>query len=724
MYDRYGEEKVLIQGKNTSVFVPENEIPPMVRNAFIACEDSRFFSHNGIDIKRILGALYKNLKSASFEEGGSTITQQLVKLTHLTQEKKLSRKVNEAVLAIQLENRMSKTEILTHYLNTVYFGSGAYGIESASRVYFGKSIRDVTLSEAAMLAGIIKAPSSYAPDRSYEKAIVRRDYVLKRMYEEGFIEKTDMEEAQKEEIRLIKTKEDEKYAWYRDLVISEATQKLKISADELLSGGYRIYTNLDPVRQAYAEELFEIDALFPKDGIDSVQAQAAFVVLDSRTGGILTVIGARQYEVKRGFNRALSARRQPGSALKPLSVYAAAIDALGMTPSSIVDDTKRTFDGGYEPRNAGDNYNGLVTLREALSRSMNVASVSLIEFTGINRAREYAMRFGLPLSDSDNGLALALGSLTDGVTPTELSEGYAALSNGGNRVKAHAIEKIVNRYGVTVYEFSPPVSRVMTSESAYMLTSMLKTAAESGSARKLKDVSVPVAAKTGTVSIDENRNRDAWTLAYTTEISACIWMGFDETTPDHSLEASESGSFASEFMARFMEKESGEEFVMPKGLSEFSIDKYALKEKKRVWLAPDNAPEALVEKELFRLDQRPTTLSPSFQAPLTPDAPDVLGDGEWDRVSFVIEDENAEYLVMKETDGKKEIVHTVSGAKDDLIEVKIPASDLKSIYTLILRNRIMHENGVTLLSGESQGVLIEGSRNIKSMLNDLLSKFR
>ena len=624
LYDKDGNELGAIAQNAGADFLKSEEIPKQVKYAFIACEDKRFYSHSGIDLKRIFSALINNIKSGAYEEGGSTISQQLVKLTHLTQEKKISRKANEAVLAIKLEKALSKDEILTAYLNTVYFGSGAYGIENASNVYFGKSTKELSLSECATLAGIIKVPSAYAPDSHPEKAEQRRNYVLSRMLEDGYISKEDMENAKNQKIETVSKASDDEFGWYRDLALKEAEEILNLSADEILTGGFKIYTSLDKDRQKRIESIFKDESLFPKDASNGTKAQSAFIALDSKTGGILACVGGREYEVKRGFNRATDAKRQPGSALKPLSVYAAAIDGLGMLPTSIVDDTRRTFDGGYAPKNAGDSYNGLVTLREALSRSLNVASVSLIEFTGIDRTRDYIRRFGLPVEMSDTGLSLALGSMTKGVTPLELTKGYAALSNGGMTVQAHAITGIVDRNGKTVYKFTPSNKRAVTSESAYMLTSMLKTAAETGSARALKSVPCPIAAKTGTVSIDENYNRDAWTAAYTSDIAACVWMGFDETTENTRLRSSESGSFAAKLMAEFMKEETGEAFKKPDQVVELLIDKQALSAQKRVWLAPLNAPQTLTQTEIFLKGREPNVISPAFQTPSRPKAPSVF----------------------------------------------------------------------------------------------------
>lgn len=723
LFDKDGNEIGAVGQSTSARAVGIHEIPTHVKNAFIACEDKRFYAHSGIDIRRIFGAVVKNVKSASYQEGGSTITQQLIKLTHLTNEKKISRKANEAFLAMKLERQMTKDEILTAYLNTVYFGSGAYGIENASRIYFGKSAEQLTLSESAILAGIIKAPSAYSPFSNYEKAIERRDYVLFRMREDEYITQEEMDNAKSETIRLVSESETSDFGWYRDMVLKEAEKALDLSADQILSGGFRIYTCLDQDRQRRIDAIFENESLFPTDAETGEKAQSAFIALDSETGGILCVVGGREYAVRRGLNRAADSKRQPGSALKPLSVYAAAVDGLGMIPSSIVDDTKRTFDGNYTPKNAGDSYNGLVTLRDALSRSLNVASVSLIEFTGIEKAREYIKRFGLPVNKNDNGLSLALGSMTNGVTPVELTQGYAALSNGGKAVHAHAISKIADRNGKTVYEFMPINKRAVSHQSAYILTSMLKTAAHTGSARALKDTPCPVAAKTGTVSLNENHNRDAWTAAYTSEIAASIWMGFDETKINQSLKETESGSFAARLMAEFMKAETGKEFEKPDSIIELTIDKNALNTQKRVWLAPENAPKTLTQTEIFLKNNQPSILSPAFQTPSRPSAPDVYELGDEVIIRFTIKSDAEEYLLFEETEGKKELIASISGNPGEEKEIRVNRKGENAVYTMAARNKIMFESGVSLVSIESEGVEVFGKKDLSDLFENLLRGF-
>ena len=676
-----------------------DEIPETVRQAFLAAEDSRFYEHPGVDARRMLGALWRDMRTFSFREGASTITQQLVKLTHLSGKKTISRKTNEIALALQLERRMSKDEILAAYLNTVYFGEGAYGIESAAQTYFGKNAAELNAAEAALLAGIVKAPSACSPFENPAQARKRRTYVLSRMEELGYL--SEDEEANMRALPLPETRfsEADEYPWYRDEALRESCERLNVSADELLSGGYTIFTALNPKAQTSAETLFESASAFPADAADGTKAQAAFCAVDPQTGAIRALVGGRNYTVRRGLNRATQSRRQPGSAFKPVSVYAAAVDALGLSPSSILDDSQRTFDGQYTPANAGGKYHGLVTMRTALSHSYNAASVSLIEFTGIDLAREYALRMGLPLSDSDNYLSLALGSLTYGVTPAELTAAYAALSNGGRAVQAHTVEKILDRNGRTVYEFTPPLRRVMTEESAYLITSMLTTAATSGSASALSRSGVSIAGKTGTAACSAAGNRDIWTVAYTPDLVACAWMGFDNTDDQHMLPASEGGSGkpARLLAAFFRENASGARFSVPNGITTVRLDRQLLNEGHVSLLAPADAPQALTVSEVYVRGHEPTRLSDAFDTPDTPGAP-VLERLPGDLVRVRAEDDSGadvDYLVVRQTAEGREI-RAVLTAEAPSYEEAIEPGDLA--YALIARNHRLYEAGVTRLS--------------------------
>ena len=722
LLDKDGNEISALKGAYANIRLSSSEIPDSVKKAFIAAEDARFYEHRGIDLKRIVSALINDIRNFQIKEGASTITQQLVKLTHLSGEKTISRKTNEMYLALKLEKALSKDEILSAYLNTVYFGNGAYGIESAARTYFQSSAEQLSLPQAAYLAGIIQSPSFYSKEQNLEKALQRRNYVLSQMQENGFISENEYQKAVNEPVEFQIEKDNPlQPLWYRDTVIDEACEVLKISADELLSGGYVLYTCLDAAAQKSIDEEFQNVGNFPGNSADGTPVQAAFCALNPQDGGICAIVGGRAYEIERGFNRAYQARRQPGSAFKPISVYAAAVDALGMQPVSILDDTQRTFSGNYTPKNAGDRYYGLVTMRTALSQSLNCASVSLLEFTGVKLAREYAEKAGIPLADEDNGPSLALGSLTYGVTPVELASAYASLSNGGYKVIGHTIRKIEDRNGKTVYKFIPPVQRVMSSQSAYLLTSMLETAAQSGTAKALSNVSSSVAGKTGTVA-GENGNRDLWNVAYTPDWVVCVWMGFDETDRTHILPSNENASGKpTKLSALFLSKySSNKEYNIPFGLSFANIDKLALENEHKALLSTESTPKQFIVQEIFRNGKHPKEYSSVCEKPSTPDKPE----GEWlDDGSILIrceiQNENADYLLIRDNGQSEEVCFEGHGKMGETLEYRERTEEEVS-FRWVLRNHWLYENGISLLSDSSETLSMKKENAWKQLFQRLL----
>ena len=725
MYDKNGREIARLAGRETPAALPSEEIPDMVKQAFVAAEDARFYAHKGIDGRRILGALIQDAKHMSLREGASTITQQLIKLTHLSAEKTFARKANEACLAVQLEKRLGKDEILTAYLNKAYFGEGAYGIENAAQTYFSKGAKELTLSQAALLAGILKSPSGNSPFSHPENALARRRYVLNRMAELGYVSEEEAESAAQSPLPEARARAaDDAAQWYADQVIAEACEKLSVRADELLTGGYRVYTCFDPEAQRHADLLFEDAANFPENAADGTAVQAAFCALDPRDGGISALAGGREYEVRRGLNRATQSRRQPGSTFKPISVYAAAVDAMGLSPASILDDSPRTFAGGYTPVNAGGTYGGLVTLRSALSRSLNVASVSLIEFTGIGLARQYAMNAGIPLDDADNGLSLALGGLTYGVTPAELAAAYAPLSNGGKAVEAHTVRKITDRNGKTVYEFTPARRTVMSESSAYLLTSMLKTAASEGSAKALAEAGVPIAGKTGTATAPFGGNRDIWTAAYTPDLVACVWMGFDKTDEAHVLPSGTGGSgYPARLLASFFQEQGGgRDFPVPPGVTKARIDRVSLENECRVLLAPEYAPDSLTLTEVFASGREPRAYSSAFDAPEKPVGVrgTVSGAGEC-TIRLISVSDAYEYVLFREDDSGKTVVSVASAPAGSEIAFTDVLPGSFADYTVAARNRLMRENGAERLSEESDPVTLVRSPGFLERLSSLFT---
>ena len=346
VFDREDAAAGALSGAVNRVWVSLEDLPSYVPQAFVAAEDSRFYSHHGVDVRRIFGALLHDAATLSLSQGASTITQQLIKLTHLTSEKTLARKAQEAYLALKLEKQMTKDEILEAYLNTVYFGAGAYGVQAASQVYFGKDASQMTLSEASLLAGVIQSPSRYAPHRNLEGALQRRSYVLKAMVSCGFLSENQADEAASS-VPEIQAAVSQARGWYLDQVLLEAMSLLHTDAEGVLGGGYRVYTYLDTAAQTAAQEALA-NAQYPE-----AAAQGALIAMDPQTGGICALVGGRSYTAALGLNRALSARRQPGSLMKPVSTYALAVEKYGYLPSTTVYDVQRSYADGYTPGNSG-----------------------------------------------------------------------------------------------------------------------------------------------------------------------------------------------------------------------------------------------------------------------------------------------------------------------------------------------------------------------------------
>ena len=726
VFDASGNAAGTLDGSKPGRWTPLPEVPAHVRLAFIAAEDLRFYRHRGVDVYRLFGALWHDIRTMSYSQGASTITQQLIKLTHLSQTKTLSRKAQEVFLALQLERRLTKRQILEAYLNAVYFGHGAYGIESASRVYFGKTSEQLSLAEGALLAGIIKSPSRYAPHLNGEKSVARRNSILNTMQENGFISKEECAAAQAEELILAgETPSDARYAWYMDAVLSEAQGLMNLSADEVISGGYRITTGLNPKMQDVAEELFADADRFPANAGDGTPVQGALAALDAQNGEIRALVGGRSYDVRRGLNRATQAQRQPGSAFKPVSTYAAAIDAYGYLPTSIIQDTPRTFPGDYRPRNAGGKSYGAVTLREALSRSLNIATVDLAETVGTPAIRTYAARFGLPLAPQDTNLSMALGSLTNGVSPARLGAAYCALANGGTRVDAHLIRSIEDGDGNVLYRAPQPQDRAASAATAYMVTDMLKTAAKSGSARALASCGMPVAAKTGTVAEGDAGTRDIWTVAYTPDAAVAVWMGFDQPDAEHAMPSSAGGSgYPAQMCAAFLRSVSdtlsGRDFHRPKGVRTALLDLVALDDERAVLLSTERTPAGFTTLELFHDYDMPTDFSSNWTIPApVADFRMLSASGETPVLSFTAQDDSAEYLLSRTVGGSTREIAVLRGEsgqemrfEDDELDLSRPAE-----YVLLPRNALLYEQGVLLTGPRTEPLHYEPG----GLLNTILS---
>ena len=693
--------------ENRSV-IPLTDIPLHTRQAFIAAEDLRFYSHKGVDIYRIFGALRNNLVSGSLSEGASTITQQLAKLTHLSSEKTIRRKLEEIHLALQIEQRYTKDEILEMYLNTVYFGRGAYGIQAASQAYFRIDAKDLTLPQSACLAAIIKAPSAYAPHTNPQTNRTRRNYILDTMKENGMLSPDDCEKAKQESVWVAASQEfAELDNWYIDEVLRESSTLLGISGDAVISGGYSIYTAYDPELQAIADEVFDDASLFPANASDGTPIQSAMAVVDTSSGAVRAMVGGRSYTVKRGLNRATQMRRQPGSALKPLAVYGPALEA-GYTTASVLLDEKTSF-GGYTPRNAGDKYYGPVTMRTAVRNSLNTTAVRLLEEIGIDASIQYLTKMGIPTHDSDRNLSLALGSMTYGVTPVELAAAYVPYANGGIYHPPYCVTRILNASGETVFERESEGKRVISEQNAYLMTSLLQSVVSNGTGTRLLSAGIPVAGKTGTVSMSGG-NRDIWMAAYSADLSVSVWMGFDQTDDKHKIPNGVTGgkNTASVAAAFFKKTYAGREkpkFKEPKGLVWLTIDQRALTARGSVMLASDTTPSSYRISEVFTASNRPYAVSDIWNAPSAPSSFYVAHDASGMPQLHFKAASPARFRIQRDAVGESVILTEVVGYAGQ----NITYSDSTAIPGVLYTYRVIpiHEE---LLQ---QGVWLEGKQAVQ-----------
>ncbi len=603
----YDKDDAVITGlhaKENRINVPLSQIPQHVQDALIATEDIRFYEHPGVDVWRIFGALWEDIKAGSLEQGASTLSQQLIKLSHLTNDKTWTRKIQEAVMSVRLEQHFTKQEILEMYLNYVYFGNGAYGIEAAAQAYFSKGCADLTVSEGALLVGVLKAPTHYSPHIDLRASVNRRNVVLGQMQKYEYLSPEAYAAARDEPIILDLQEKGYPYGFYIDYAMDEAKALLNISTEELLSGGYRIETALDAQLQAYCEEQFMDNTLFPPEAGDGSEVQGALVALDPETNEITALLGGREHTVQRGFNRATQLTRQPGSAIKPVIVYAPAIERHGYTAASFVLDEQIDYNG-YSPRNFSETFSGWVTLREAVARSLNVPAVRLLNDIGVESGKEFAESVGIEFDERDQNLSLALGGFTYGITPLQLCGAYQPFAAKGLYAKPQCVRRITDADGNELYRHEPEKRRVMSAENAYIITSMLESVVSAGTGRRLGGIGLPLAGKTGTTGLVETGgNKDAWMVAYNPDVVVTLWMGFDNTDSAHALPAEATGgTYPAMLLSRVFQHMYGETaapvFDMPENVREVKLDARTLASRHEAVLANALTPADQIVREVF-----------------------------------------------------------------------------------------------------------------------------
>ena len=540
--------------------IPITQMPDYLKNAFIAIEDVRFYKHFGIDLKGIGRAMFRNIFKGQITEGASTITQQLARNLYLTREKTIKRKIEEAILAIQIERTYSKDEILNMYLNLIYLGEGAYGVEAASYTYFHKRASELTLEEAAMLAALTKSPSKLSPFKNPAKAKERRDLVLWKMYEAGFIKKKQYEEAVKKPITLAPFRAYEKKTGYFIEYIKQLLEDYVDTPQDIYIKGFNINTTINLKLTEYAYEAIEkgIDAYKSRNPKKTVMPEVALIAMEIKTGDIKVLIGGRDFTVS-PYNRAIQAKRQPGSAFKPI-IYLSAIEQ-GFKPDQMLLDAPISFVNPYtksvwQPKNYKNEYHGYVTMRKALELSLNTATVRLLERTGLDNVVELAKRLNIN-SNFEPNLSLALGATE--VVPLELAAAYATFARGGTYIEPVAIKMLTTTEGELIYEHEPDEKRVVSEEAAYTLVDIMKGVIKNGTAKAASKLPYVLAGKTGTT----NDFKDAWFVGFSPHLLCLVWVGYDK---GDNLGPKESGATCAlpiwiDFMSKALQLYPNDDFI-------------------------------------------------------------------------------------------------------------------------------------------------------------------
>jgi penicillin-binding protein 1A len=591
IYDKNGEKIANIFDKEHRYYASFDEIPPRIIEALLAIEDTTFFEHHGVNPDAIFRAIIKDIKAGKMVEGASTITQQLVKNKLLTREKKLSRKIKELIYSLKIEVYLTKEQILERYLNEIYFGHAYYGIKTAADGYFHKKLKDLTLKEMAVLVGLPKAPSSYAPTKNYEISMGRANRVVSRMYALGWIDTPTYNKALLERPEVYDDTLTQNKAPF---VVDEVLRRIsRVGIHDIKTGGYEIHTTIDlrlqdaakeSLKSAYEGSLERIKAYKEKDAqelekdptfevsdINTSVLNGALVSLDSKTGDILALVGSVDYQ-ESSYNRATQGHRQPGSAFKPF-IYQVAVD-LGYSGATKLVDIAKTYtyekDGEelkWQPDNYEKNYKGLINLREALVHSRNLATINLVNDIGLTQLLRELKKFGILNLPPD--LSIALGTIS--LSPLELAQYYTSFANGGIQLTPHLISSI-EKNGSTIYEKGIKSRFITEKTQAYIMTTILQDVIKRGTGRRAKAEGIELAGKTGTT----NNNMDGWFAGYSPTIETVVWFGNDDNTPMYRRET--GGKIAGPAFSQYYQNilrlypQIQREFEVPDGIIEVVVD--------------------------------------------------------------------------------------------------------------------------------------------------------
>lgn len=569
IYDRNGELIANLFDEEHRLYVKYADIPPRMIEALVATEDTSFFEHKGINIEAIFRALIKDIQAMKMVEGASTITQQLVKNAVLTRQKTITRKINEAILSYKIEGALSKEEILERYFNHVYFGHGYHGVKTAALGYFNKPLDALSLKEIAILVGLPKAPSSYDPTRHIDLSLGRANHVVSRLYSLGWISEAEYHKATLEHPVIFDETLTQNKAPY---IVDEVIKTVGAEYEDIKKGGYKIYVSIDLRLQHVATEALKIgyDGMLSRaKDVNTSDLNGAMVVMENNTGNVLAMVGGVDY-TKSSFNRATQSKRQPGSSFKPF-LYQKALD-WGYSPLSEIPDISRTYvdketDEEWKPKNYENNFEGLVTLKEAIVHSRNLATINLLSQLGLDSVFKELRNDGFKNLSMD--LTLALGSF--GISPLEYSGFYSMFPNYGVKIEPILVKKVVNRKGEEkVYETKK--QQITSAKQSFLMLDMMKEVVKRGTGRNAQVPGIEIAGKTGTT----NSSVDVWFCGFSPDIEVLTWYGNDNNTP---LKKGETGGKAAapafkHFMTKYIElhPETTRTFKVPEGVGSRKID--------------------------------------------------------------------------------------------------------------------------------------------------------
>ena len=598
----YGDDNTFIEENVQGIpYIKLSNLQKHTIDAFIAIEDTEFYRHNGINLKRILGATIKNISSFSFKEGASTITQQLIKNTHLSNSKTIDRKIKEIILALKLEKNYSKDEILEMYLNAIYFGNGCYGIESASQFYFNKSASNLDINESAVLAGLIKSPANYSPINNQDKIEKRKNLVLNEMNKQNLITDVELASNKTKGIILdINNMNFEKESAYINSALLEASEILNLPPNKITSSHFKIYTYHNNFISGELSNSIKHNS----------NAMHNAIVVDNKTGGIIAFNSSYIFG-------STKIKRNPESTRKPSLVYAPALEYGEIYTCSLLNDEPTIYENNYKPKNISDIYYGKITAEEALAKSLNIPAINLFKEIGIEKCKSFAKKCGITFDKTDNGLSLALGAMKYGVTIQDLCNAYLTLPNNGYYKKTAFIKRIEDENGNIVYSRNGIQKKVFSDETAYLLGKMMEKTTTIGTCKALSSLPYEIHTKTGTNGTEnENKNTDKICIAQTTEHTSCIWY-FSKDNNEENLLDSNSGSQLSPTLKvktlfeNIYKNNAPKKFSKPNGIISLKLDVISF-ENNKIELASKQTPERYIFEKEFDMKNSPKVISTNF----------------------------------------------------------------------------------------------------------------